>query len=389
MPKTSCWAVTQGICEMDPDERYDDLQEIIHTAIERHLSRVWTALPVKLTADGDGFTVQAQPTIKGKQADPKTGQLSDVAMPSLGSSVPVHYPSGGGFTITHPVKQDDEGIAVFSSRCIDGWWDKGGLQPQLETRRHNLSDGMYIPGVRSKPRKLNPGASTTTLQIRTDKGDVYVEVTSDSVNIVATQKVTVKCVEMDVTATSKVAITSPVVTMSGNLQVEGTISAGGQIASGADVHAAGDVHAGDSSGLDFSGGEAASPAIGVTVGGVTLSWSQTGPPTISGGPAPGVLNVISQVATHVGAIGDNFSISGALSLVEGQIPGGTALLNQAFQVASIVNSGNFTALLSALPGQLSHIGGVPQIKAFVSLLDHLHHGVMSGSSLSQQPQTGT
>jgi hypothetical protein len=373
---------------MDPDERYDDLQEIIHTAIERHLTRVWTALPVQLLADGDGFTVSAQPTIKGKQMDPKSGQLNDIAMPSLGSSVPVHYPAGGGFTITHPVKNGDEGIAIFSSRCIDGWWDKGGLQPQLETRRHNLSDAMYIPGVRSKPRKLDPPASTTSVQVRTDKGDVYIEVTGDSVNIVATQKVTVKCVEMDVTATSKVAITSPTVTISGNLEVGGTISAGSQITSGADVHAAGDVHAGDSSGLDLSGA-GASPTIGINIGGVSLSWAQTGAPDSITGIAPGVLNVVSQAATAVRAIGDNFSISGAISLVESQFPGGTALLNQAFQVASIINSGNFTALLSALPGQLSHIGGNPSIKAFISLLEHAHHGVMSGSAISAQPVTGT
>jgi phage baseplate assembly protein gpV len=226
---------------MDPRERFDDLEEIIHTAIDRKLTRVWTALPVKVLADSDGFVVQPQPTIKGKQIDPQSGKLNDIAMPSLGASVPVHFASGGGFTITHPVKSGDEGIAIFSSRCIDGWWDKGDLQPQLETRRHNLSDAMYVPGIRSKPRKLNPPASTTSIQIRTDKGDVYVEVTADSVNIVTTQKVTVKCVEMDVTASSRVAITSPLVTINASdkisidsplIETTGKITAQGDVTAG-------------------------------------------------------------------------------------------------------------------------------------------------------------
>jgi phage gp45-like len=187
---------------------------------------------------------------------------------------------------------------------------------------------------------------------------------------------------IEITCTGAVKITAPSVTIAAKDGGNATVTLTGDLKVSGQITAAGDVHAGDSSGLAGTG---ASP----TIGGVTLSWSQTGPPDSITGIAPGVLNVASQIATNVAAVGDNFSISGAVSLLESQFPGGTALLNQAFQVASIVSSGNFNALLSALPGQLAQIGGNPQIKAFVSLLDHLHHGVMLGSSLSQQPQTGT
>jgi hypothetical protein len=226
------------------------------------------------------------------------------------------------------------------------------------------------------------------LQIRTDKGDVYVEITSDSVNIVATQKVTVKCVEMDVTATSKVAITSPTVTMSGDLKVDGTITAGGEVKAG------GDVKAGDSSGGgSLSATETEAPSIDATAGsGVSLNWSQTGLPDSITGIAPGVLNVVSQLGTNVSAIGDNFSISGALNFVTDHlgniVPGASDMINTAHSVLSIVNSQNFSAALSAIPGQIGHIGGNPSVKAIVSLLDHFHHGVRAGPDLSQQPVTG-
>jgi hypothetical protein len=169
----------------DPRERWDDLEEIIHVAIERHLAHMWTAIPVKLLQDSDGFTANLQPTIKGKFTDPETGETTDVQLPTLGMA-PVQFASGGGFTITHPVKANDEGIAVFAARCIDAWWQNGGIQPQLEQRRHHLADSMYVPGIRSTPRKLNPPASTTSVQIRSDDGQGYVELASNHVvNVVA------------------------------------------------------------------------------------------------------------------------------------------------------------------------------------------------------------
>jgi hypothetical protein len=383
---------------------------------------MWTAMPVQITQDTkEGHVCQAQPTIKGKHTKPD-GTTEDVEMPLLGSEVPIQFSGGGGFTITHPIKKSDEGIAIFAARALDNWWDKGGIQTQCEQRRHDLSDAMYIPGIRSKPRKLggngSGGGSTPTalpwlangtdltidlrdgqqqtakvsldtLQIRTDKGDVYVEITGDSINIICPATVTVKCKEMDVTATDKVAITSPLVTMSQDLQVGGKISAGGQISSGADVHAAGDVHAGDSSGVS-SLFAVASPAIG---GDISLNWSQTGLPDSITGIAPGVLNVVSQLGTNVSTIGDNFTISGAVNFITdhlgNMIPGDSSLINQAHTVMSIISSQNFSAALSAIPGQIGHIGGAPSMSAIVSLLGHLHHGVQSGPAISSQPVTGT
>jgi hypothetical protein len=166
-------------------ERWEDNEEVHRVTFERGRSRIWTALPVVVLSDSDGFVVEVQPTIQGMATDPQTGVQTNVNMPSLGKHVPVHFPSGGGFTFTHPIKKGDEGIVVFSSRCIDGWWQQGGIQPQLEQRYHNLSDAMYIPGIRSTPRALNPPASTESSQLRSDDGTTYVEIAGGGVvNIV-------------------------------------------------------------------------------------------------------------------------------------------------------------------------------------------------------------
>ena len=283
---------------MDRRERWDDLTEIHHTGVERHLDRVWTAMPVAITEDTpDGHIVKLQPTIKGQQRDPKDGTIKHVEMPII-TEVPIQYSSGGGFTITHPIKKGDEGLAVFASRCIDGWWDKGGLQPSLDARKHNLSDAIYIPGIRSKPRKLGGDdsqagggqsggqltidlrgtggqqpktakVSLDTLQIRTDKGDVYIELTSDSVNITVTQKVTVKCKELDITATDKVHIDTPLIETTGEIRAAQDITAGASVSS--------------SSVIGF--GPAPDPLSGKTVslqnhthGQVQGGTSHTGPP---------------------------------------------------------------------------------------------------------------
>jgi hypothetical protein len=189
---------------MDDRERYDNLTEVVRTGVRRGLANTWTAMPVHVLEDSDGFVVKIQPTIQGRVSDLQ-GNARDIDMPHLGDMCPVQYSSGGGFTITHPIKAGDEGIAVFASRCIDGWWDKGGVQKQAWGRMHDLSDAMYIPGIRSKPRRLggNPDAqaaqpangrdrsaragngtrpvSTNSVQIRTDAGTAYIELDADGV----------------------------------------------------------------------------------------------------------------------------------------------------------------------------------------------------------------
>jgi len=110
--------------------------------------------------------------------------------------VPVALPSCGGFSVTLPLQQGDEGLLVFCDSCIDLWWQDGGIQPpptlqgqiatlpqpNFERRRHDLTDCVFVPGARSQPRKLS-NYSSSSLQIRSDDGTVVVDVSESGVKI--------------------------------------------------------------------------------------------------------------------------------------------------------------------------------------------------------------
>jgi phage baseplate assembly protein gpV len=211
----------------DPRERYDDPLELLKTAMDRLQSKIWTAMPVKIIADSDGNICDLQPTIQIKTPQ-QDGTTKDETISHSGMC-PIQFASGGGFTITHPIKKDDEGIAIYAARHIDHWWEKGGTQPTTDLRQHDLSDAMYIPGIRNKPRQLGAsnGAgraagtppSTTSLQIRSDDGSWYIEIGPNNV-------VNIVCKNMTITATEKVHIDSPLVELTGDLTAKGEITAG-------------------------------------------------------------------------------------------------------------------------------------------------------------------
>jgi Phage protein Gp138 N-terminal domain/GpV Apex motif len=90
------------------------------------------------------------------------------------------FPSAGGLTLTLPIAQGDEILVVFASRCIDAWWQNGGIQIPMEMRMHDLSDGFAIPGPRSQPNTLT-GISTTSAQLRTDAGTSFIELTKTGI----------------------------------------------------------------------------------------------------------------------------------------------------------------------------------------------------------------
>ena len=113
-------------------------------------------------------------------------------MPIL-PDVPVVFPGGGGFALTFPVAAGDECLVVFASRCIDAWWQSGGVGEPMEPRMHDLSDGFALVGVRSQPHRLSPAVHTGNTQLRADDGSAYVEITpGGAVTAVGPSSVTVR-----------------------------------------------------------------------------------------------------------------------------------------------------------------------------------------------------
>jgi hypothetical protein len=172
---------------MDIRERIDDFREMIEAAMDHRQTQMWTNMPVRIESyDAEKQTVKMTPLIKATVRDPE-GKITRVELPQL-EDVPVQFAGGGGATMTFPIKKGDEGIALFSSRSIDAWHQSGGIQQQTAARMHDLSDGFFVPGIRSQPRRLK-NVSASSVQLRSDDDDAKTSITIDPVNHSITHKV--------------------------------------------------------------------------------------------------------------------------------------------------------------------------------------------------------
>lgn len=109
------------------------------------------------------------------------GTYQWVELPIL-INVPFFVYSGGGYCVTLPVSPGDECLVIFADSCIDAWWQSGGVQNQVERRRHDLSDGMAIIGFRSQVRTV-PRYSDNSVQVRTEDGGTFIDLQPGQVTI--------------------------------------------------------------------------------------------------------------------------------------------------------------------------------------------------------------
>ena len=194
---------------MDRREKINEEEETLRMAFDSQLANVWTALPCIISSfNSDAMTVSAQPAIKGSITAPN-GTTQSVNLPLL-VDVPLVFPTAGGYSITFPVASGDECLVVFASRCIDGWWQSGGVQEAMEFRMHDLSDGFAILGTRSQAKKVS-GWDTANLQIRSDDHSTIIEVD--------------KTGQVNITAPTSMTVTTPTANFTGNVNVAGTLTA--------------------------------------------------------------------------------------------------------------------------------------------------------------------
>lgn len=189
------------------DELYNSPEDAITAALDGRQVAMWTACPGIVTAVNlTKMTCEVQPALLASQTD-DDGVVESVKMPVL-LDVPIQFAGGGDFVLTFPLAIGDEVLVVFSSRCIDAWWQSGGYKNQLiEARMHDLSDGFAIPKIFSQPSVIS-SISTTSAQLRNRAGTSYVEMKADGKVKVASS------VEIDLVGNVKIT---------GNLDVSGTV----------------------------------------------------------------------------------------------------------------------------------------------------------------------
>ena len=214
---------------IDRRERFDDPIIAMRAAMQGNQASLWTALPgVVQSFNAARMTAEVQPTVMA-QVEGADGSKAWVALPLL-VDCPVLFPGAGGFTMTFPVRAGDECLMIFASRCIDLWWQKGGVREQADIRLHDLSDGFVVLGPRSLPRAL-AAVSATDVQLRSDDGAAFVSI-APSGNIA-------------VTTPASASMTAPTITLTGAVSITGTLAVSGAVTAAATIAAAGKVSAPD------------------------------------------------------------------------------------------------------------------------------------------------
>ena len=152
------------------------LPSVIMTGIDNRLKDLHTSMP-GIIKEFDPVTqlAKVQPAIKRvfKTEDNNGDEILNPQNLPILINVPVQFPRGGGFSITFPVKPEDECLLVFCERAIDNWHRTGESKKPNAKRFHSLSDATCFVGISSEPKKV-PNYSADDVQLKKDGHEVYI-----------------------------------------------------------------------------------------------------------------------------------------------------------------------------------------------------------------------
>jgi len=195
---------------MDQREQIGNFEEAMMTMLDGRQTSIWTSLPgIIQSFDRAKMTCVVQVALSATQTK-KDGTQVQLNFPPL-LDCPVIFPSGGGFALTFDLQQGDECLVMFASRCIDAWWQQGGVQPQAEFRMHDLSDGFVIAGAFSQPNVL-PNIKENAAQLRSEDGMTYIEINDGGI--------------VKVVAAGGINLNGLIIDSNGNLTTPGGVQAG-------------------------------------------------------------------------------------------------------------------------------------------------------------------
>lgn len=184
--------------------------------------------------------------------------------------VPVHTPSGGGWSMTMPINTGDTCLLFFSQVGYDHWLFKdkdsaglvAGLPSPSRLRKFSEDDGFALVGLNTLPRAISNYSADGSQWRNSDatqnihlRADLSIEVNSTTSITINAPSVVVNSETAEVNASSSATITTPELTVdspistftgliscigmgvgaaptAGVMSVQGPISATGEITSG-------------------------------------------------------------------------------------------------------------------------------------------------------------
>ena len=141
---------------------------IFRTAFRELMKGVCTCIPGHILAFDP--TLQRAQVQTGIQVVTIDGATID---PPPIVDVPVLFLGGTQYAVAHQIDPGDEGLILFSQRCIDAWKQTGGVATNPLARFHSAHDAVFIPGFRPLPTRIS-GFANDGVRLQSQDGSVHV-----------------------------------------------------------------------------------------------------------------------------------------------------------------------------------------------------------------------
>lgn len=148
--------------------------EIFRLAADAAARDLHTWLPAVVVLVRPTGTVDLQPLLLRRYA----ALPAPVPLPIIQNCL-VQQPRGATYGMKLPVAVGDTGAALFCERSLDVWSVSGGAVDPLDTRTHDLSDAIFVPGVYPVSQPVPPpmGADPTELVVYNGLAQLYLQKT--------------------------------------------------------------------------------------------------------------------------------------------------------------------------------------------------------------------
>ena len=127
--------------------RNSTLQDLLARFRSSIVADLHTSLPGEIIRyDSNTQKADVRPLVKERYTD-ESGATQARDLPVI-PAVPVKFPGGGGYRMTFPMDPGDTGLIVFCEASLDKWLVSGGAVDPADDRHHDLTDAVFIPGLR-------------------------------------------------------------------------------------------------------------------------------------------------------------------------------------------------------------------------------------------------
>lgn len=141
-----------------------DIADVILNALRAQQLEINTCTPGEIVSyDSTTTTCTVQPAYKRIMV-----RNREVVSRAQISDVPVVFPRSGIYAMTFPISQGDQCMIMYSQRSLDDWLNIGGEVTLRDTRLHDITDAIVIPGLVPRTGVLNPPPAAG-MEIRGDK----------------------------------------------------------------------------------------------------------------------------------------------------------------------------------------------------------------------------